>query len=137
MRAAFHPTEFQRAGLLAVLGMGSAPGIANVLARAAADPLPRVSAIRVYNAGADFTRYPGPVAFGFSPATVLDELTLPPMVFTKGRFRAAEPGTGGEGFLFELGRQRVHSSLHSEVPSPSPIGPRGSGSARSRPTIRS
>jgi lysine 6-dehydrogenase len=108
-------TEFQRAGLLAVVGMGGAPGIVNVLARAAADPLPRVFAIRVYNGGADFTRYPAPAAFGLSPATVLNELTLPPMVFTKGRFRAAEPGTGGEDFLFELGPQRVHSTLHSEV----------------------
>src|SRR5215475_9783383 len=72
-----HDDEFRRHGLLAVLGMGSAPGIANVLARAAADPLPKVQTIRVYNGGADFTRYDAPVAFGFSPATVLDEFTLP------------------------------------------------------------
>ncbi len=107
--------EFKRRGLLAVLGMGSAPGIANVLARAAADPLRRVRAIRVYNGGADYTRYDAPVAFGFSPATVLDEFTLPPMVFTKGRFRAAEPLSGGEDFFFDLGLQKVHLSLHSEV----------------------
>lgn len=107
--------EFRRAGLLAVLGMGSAPGIANVLARAAADPLHRVRSIRVYNGGADFTRYAAPVAFGFSPATVLDEFTLPPMVFAKGRFRGREPLSGAEDFTFEIGQQRVHLSLHSEV----------------------
>jgi saccharopine dehydrogenase (NAD+, L-lysine-forming) len=106
---------FRRAKLLAVLGMGSAPGILNVLARAAAAPLKRVSALRCYNGGADFTRYAAPVAFGFAPATVLDEFTLPPMIFDKGRFRATKPLSGGEDFLFELGLQKVHRSLHSEV----------------------
>ena len=110
-----HHEEFRRHGLLAVLGMGSAPGIVNVLARAAADSLRRVRAVRVYNGGLDHTRYQAPVAFGFSPATVLDEFTLPPMVFEKGRFRAAEPLSGGEDFHFEIGVQRVHLSLHSEV----------------------
>jgi saccharopine dehydrogenase (NAD+, L-lysine-forming) len=110
-----HDADFRRHGLLAVLGMGSAPGITNVLARAAADPLPHVRAIRVYNGGADFTRHRAPVAFGFSPATVLDEFTQPPVVFTKGRFRAEPPLSGGEDVLFELGLQRTHLSLHSEV----------------------
>ncbi len=108
-------TAFRRAGLLAVLGMGSAPGIMNVMARAAADPLRRVRAIKVYNGGADFTRYRAPVAFGFSPATVLDEFTLKPMIFEKGGFRATSPLSGGEDFVFEVGQQRVHRSLHSEV----------------------
>jgi len=107
--------DFRRAGLLAVLGMGSAPGIANVLARAAADPLRRVRSIRVYNGGADFPRYASPLPFAFSPATVLDEFTLPPMVFTRGRFQSVPPLSGGEDFRFELGTQRVHFSLHSEV----------------------
>jgi lysine 6-dehydrogenase len=106
---------FRKAGLLAVLGMGSAPGIMNVMARAAADPLKRVSAIKVYNGGADFTRYQAAVAFGFSPSTVLDEFTMKPMVFEGGRFRATEPLSGAEHFLFELGFQKVHRSLHSEV----------------------
>jgi lysine 6-dehydrogenase len=110
-----HHDEFRRHDLLAVLGMGSAPGIVNVLARAAADPLLRVRSVRVYNGGLDHTRYEAPVAFGFSPATVLDEFTLPPMVFEKGRFRAVPPLSGGEDFHFEIGLQRVHSSLHSEV----------------------
>ena len=110
-----HHADFRRHGLLALLGMGSAPGITNVLARAAADPLPHVRAVRVYNGGADFTRYPAPVAFGFAPATVLDEFTLAPVVFTWGRFRSELPLTGGEDVLFDVGLQRTHLSLHSEV----------------------
>jgi lysine 6-dehydrogenase len=107
--------EFRRAGLLAVLGMGSAPGITNVMARLAADLLDGVRAIRVYNGGADFTRYDAPLAFGFTPDTVLDELSLPPMVFTGGRFQAAAPLSLAEEFEFELGTQKVHATLHSEV----------------------
>ena len=110
-----HGPEFQRHGLLAVLGMGSAPGIMNVLARAATERLRKVRALRIYNGGSDHTRYRSPVAFGFSPATVLDEFTLPPMVFTRGRFKAEKPLTGGEDVLFDVGLQRVHLSLHSEV----------------------
>jgi len=110
-----HDADFRHHGLLAVLGMGSAPGITNVLARAAADAMTHVRAVRVYNGGADYTRYEAPVAFGFSPATLLDELTHPAVLFTKGRFRAAPPLTGGEDVRFEVGRQRVHLSLHSEV----------------------
>ena len=110
-----HGPEFRRHGLLAVLGMGSAPGIVNVLARAAAESLRKVRALRIYNGGADHTRYRAPVAFGFAPATILDEFTLPPMVFTRGRFKAEKPLTGGEDVLFDVGLQRVHLSLHSEV----------------------
>jgi saccharopine dehydrogenase (NAD+, L-lysine-forming) len=107
--------RFRRAGLLAVLGMGSAPGIVNVLARAAADPMRRVRSVRVYNGGADFTRYASPVAFPFSPATILDEMTQRPVVFRGGRFVAVPPLSGGERYRFDLGVQTVHYSLHSEV----------------------
>ncbi len=110
-----YDTAFRRRGLLAVLGMGSAPGITNVLARAAAERLRRVTALRVYNGGVNFTPARSPLSFAFSPATVLDELTLRPMVFSRGRFRAEPLRSGGEDVLFEVGRQRVHLSLHSEV----------------------
>lgn len=107
--------RFRRAGLLAVLGMGSAPGITNLLARAACDALGRVRSIRVYNGGADFTRQRSPLALGFSPATVLDEFTQPAVVFEDGRFRSKPPRSGAHDFAFENGVQRVHLSLHSEV----------------------
>jgi saccharopine dehydrogenase-like NADP-dependent oxidoreductase len=74
-----------------------------------------VASIRVYNGGADFTRYRSPLAFPFSPATVLDELTQEPMVFEAGRFRAVPPLSGAEPYRFDVGRQTVHHSLHSEV----------------------
>lgn len=107
--------RFRERGLLAVLGMGSAPGIVNVLARAAVDRLRKARSIRIYNGSLDQTRSAAPVAFAFSPATVLDEMTQSPVVFTKGRYRTVPPRSGGEDFAFEIGTQRVHLSLHSEA----------------------
>jgi len=107
--------EFRRAGLLAVLGMGSAPGLTNLFAAAAADGLRRVRAIRIYNGGGSASPNPDPLAFSFSPSTVLDELTEAPFVFRQGRFQAGKPLTGTERIRFELGRQQVHLCLHSEV----------------------
>lgn len=107
--------EFRRAGLLAVLGMGSAPGLTNLFAGAAAESLRRVRAIRIYNGGARPDPAGDPLTFSFSPATVLDELTEPPVVFLRGRFETAEPLSGSERIRFGLGRRHVHLCLHSEV----------------------
>jgi lysine 6-dehydrogenase len=106
---------FRRAGLTAVLGMGSAPGITNLMAVAAARGLTRVESIRVYNGGADHTRYDAPMAFGFAPATVIDEIVLPAVVFAGGRFRPVPPLTLAQDHAFAEGTQHVHATLHSEV----------------------
>src|SRR5271155_909429 len=53
--------EFRRIGKLAIPGMGGAPGITNIMARALADKLDRIDAIRVYNAGADEQNYESPI----------------------------------------------------------------------------
>ena len=108
--------EFRRAGLLAVLGMGSAPGITNVMARLARRPAGwRAGRSGSTTAAPTSPATTRPLAFGFTPDTVLDELSLPPMVFTRGRFEAVPPVSLGEDFDFDLGTQRVHASLHSEV----------------------
>jgi lysine 6-dehydrogenase len=106
---------FRRARLLAVLGMGSAPGITNLMAVAAARGLRRVHSIRVYNGGADHTRYDAPMAFGFAPATVIDEIVQPAVVFAGGRFRSVPPLTLAQDHAFPDGAQHVHATLHSEV----------------------
>ena len=108
--------EFRRAGPAGRPRDGQRAGHARTCSPASAPKgSRRVAAIRVYNGGADFTPGRGALSFGFSPATLLDELSQRPMVFTKGRFRSAPPLSGGEDFRFDLGTQRVHLSLHSEV----------------------
>ena len=109
--------DFRRIGRLAIPGMGGAPGITNVMARALADPLDRVHAIRVYNAGADQQAYDSPIAYTFSIATILDELTMPPVAFEGGRYvqkpMLSEPEPGK--FRAPIGSITLRHSIHSEL----------------------
>jgi saccharopine dehydrogenase-like NADP-dependent oxidoreductase len=107
--------EFVQAGLTAVLGMGSAPGVPNVQARYAADRLDTVEYIRIYDG---ILPPPGDdIRFGYAIPTIMDELTLPPMVFRDGEFVEEMPLAGEEDYWFAppLGLLRCHLSLHSEV----------------------
>lgn len=108
---------FKRIDRLAILGIGSAPGIANVMARYLAEQLDRIHAVRVYNGSRDAQTYADPLAFGFSIATILDELTIPPMAFAKGRFHQCQRFSGAEPMTFAkpIGRLVMHHSIHSEV----------------------
>lgn len=109
--------DFRRIGKLAIPGMGGAPGITNVMARALADKMDRVDSIRVYNAGADEQKYDGPIAYSFSIATILDELTMSPIHFVGGRYvekpmlSEPEPGT----FPHPIGKIILRHSIHSEL----------------------
>ena len=106
---------FAAAGVSAVLGMGSAPGVPNVQARYAAERLDTIDSIRVY----DGIKPPPPenTAFTYAVATILDELTMQPMVYRDGEFIACEPLSEFEDYQFTapLGMLPMHLSLHSEV----------------------
>ncbi len=107
--------RFVEAGLSAVVGVGSAPGIPNVQARYAADRLETVESIRIY----DGIKPPPPddLRFTYAVATIVDELTQAPMVYRDGEFIACEPLSEFEDYPFTppIGIQPVHLSLHSEV----------------------
>ena len=107
--------RFTEAGLSAVLCMGSAPGIPNIQARYAVDRLDTVEYIRIY----DGIQPPPPDSLNFSYAvpTIIDELTMAPIVWRDGEFIACEPLTGFEDYWFAppLGLLPMHLSLHSEV----------------------
>ncbi len=107
--------RFAQAGISAVLGMGSAPGIPNIQARYAADRLDSIEAIKIY----DGIKPPAPddVRFTYSVPTIVDELTLEPMVYRNGEFKACPPLTEFEDYYFTppLGILPMHLSLHSEV----------------------
>jgi saccharopine dehydrogenase-like NADP-dependent oxidoreductase len=107
--------QFRAAGVSAVLGIGSAPGIPNVQARYAVDRLDNVQSIRIY----DGIKPPPPdvVAFSYAVPTIIDEMTMPPMVYREGEFVACEPLTEFEDYWFTppIGLLPMHLSLHSEV----------------------
>ena len=110
---------FRRAGLLAVLGIGAAPGIVNLLARSAADAMDTVSEIHIQVGGVDRTpgRVATPLGTSYSIQTVLDESTLPAAIFTKGRFRFVEPMSGSLPVHFPepVGLRHPSLTIHSEV----------------------
>jgi len=107
--------KFQEAGASAILGMGSAPGIPNIQSRYAADRLDTIESIKIF----DGIKPPPPddVRFTYAVPTILDELTIAPMVFEDGEFKAKEPLSGFEDYWFAppVGLLPMHLSLHSEV----------------------
>jgi saccharopine dehydrogenase-like NADP-dependent oxidoreductase len=123
MGGLFHTTRkqlelsdrFAEAGLSAVLGMGSAPGVPNLQARYAADRLDTIESIRIY----DGIKPPPPddVRFTYAVPTIIDELTQPPMVYRDGEFVACKPLSEFEDYWFTppLSLLPMHLSLHSEI----------------------
>ena len=111
--------RFKMAGRLALIGMGAAPGITNMLARKAADQLETVSEVHARVASVDKTRYETKpaLAAGYSLQTILEEFSLSPAVFTKGLFTFVPPMSGDRPHEFPepVGIQRPMHTLHSEV----------------------
>ncbi len=107
--------RFKSAGISAVLCMGSAPGVPNIQARYAADRLDTIESIKIF----DGIKPPAPddVRFSYAVPTIVDELTVEPMVFEDGEFVAKPPLSGFEDYWFTqpLGLLPMHLSLHSEV----------------------
>jgi lysine 6-dehydrogenase len=108
--------EAEAAGITAVLGMGSTPGITNLLARAAVDSLERVESIKVQIGCADATPTRAPLVAPYSIRTILDEFTREPQVYEDGAWHAQPPLSGQEELVFPLpvGRATAIYSLHSE-----------------------
>jgi saccharopine dehydrogenase-like NADP-dependent oxidoreductase len=107
--------QFEAAGISAVLGVGSAPGVPNVQSRYAADRLDTIEYVRIY----DGIKPPPPdtVALSYAVPTIIDELTLAPVVYRNGEFETCEPLSEFEDYWFEppIGPLPMHLSLHSEV----------------------
>ncbi|MBI4373672.1 MAG: saccharopine dehydrogenase NADP-binding domain-containing protein [Deltaproteobacteria bacterium] len=111
--------QFKKAGLLALLGMGAAPGITNIMADHAVSRLDQVQAIHIRLGGKDLTRYDRdvPISVSYSLDTILDEFSFQPAVFQKGRFQFVEPMSGIEAHPFPspVGIQKPMYTIHSEV----------------------
>jgi saccharopine dehydrogenase-like NADP-dependent oxidoreductase len=108
---------FVEAGVTAVLGIGSTPGITNVLARVAADQLDTVERLHVRVGSADFRAGDIPFAPPYSIRTIFDECTLEPMIYVGGEWRAVSPLTGHASVDFPapIGHATALYTLHSEV----------------------
>lgn len=117
--------RFRRSELLALLGIGSAPGKTNLMARRAARelaggdgthddaPLERID---IAAAGRDLDPPEG-ISFPYAVGTLLDELTMSPMIIAGGEpreIRPMQPG-GAVDFGEPIGTAETIYTLHSEI----------------------
>lgn len=111
--------RFREARRTAVLGMGAAPGITNLLARRAADELDEVREIHCRVGGRDDTVYRPQQALpvAYSLKTILEEFSMEPAVFTRGRLTFVPPMSGDAPHRFPppVGLRRPMYTIHSEV----------------------
>jgi Saccharopine dehydrogenase NADP binding domain len=110
--------QFRDAGLTAVLGMGSAPGKTNLLARAAAARLAEApETMEIWAATRDPAAADHPFPAPYSVRTLLDELHMQPMVVVDGQVQPVDPLSGGaeRDFPESVGRAKGIYTLHSEL----------------------
>jgi len=110
--------DFRAAGLTAILGMGSAPGKSNLLARAAVERLgeePR--SMEIWAASRDPAAADHPFPAPYSVRTLLDELHMKPMVVRDGELVEVEPlsGEAEREFPEPIGPAKGIYTLHSEL----------------------
>jgi len=108
--------SWREAHLLAIPGLGQVPGVSNVLAFAAAEPLERVDSVLLRDGWRDLHVGGPELSFTWSPGTFLDEMVRPAVVFEDGEYREHPPMSGVEEFDFAapVGRTKVYRTLHSE-----------------------
>jgi len=112
--------EFERAGLLAVLGIGSSPGKTNLMARRGMRELDgeEVERIEVIAGGRDLAApADGRLRPPYALQTLIDELTLSPVVLRDGTPVEIAPLTNGgsEDFGEPIGSADTIYTLHSEL----------------------
>ena len=108
--------RFRQAGVTAVLGVGSDPGMSNVICRAVADELEEIDSINLYWA-AELVGPENPVLVPpYSLSTVLAEYARPSTQFLDGRHVECAPMTGREHLDLPepWGRCEFMYSPHSE-----------------------
>jgi lysine 6-dehydrogenase len=108
--------RFAQAGLLAVLGIGSSPGKTNLMAVRAMRELGAVDSLHVAAAGRDLEPPPG-LSVPYSLRTLVDELSMPPVVVRDGEAVEIEPLSPGGPVDFgdPIGESDTIHSLHSEL----------------------
>jgi lysine 6-dehydrogenase len=110
--------EFEAANLTAVLCMGSAPGITNVLGRYACDRLDRVESVHFWDASVDKTDMQEIEAFlpPYSIRTIMQEFTDKPVLYLDGEYKELTPCSGAAEMDFPepIGRRTCIHTLHSE-----------------------
>ena len=110
--------KFRKEGLTAILGMGSTPGITNVLAAYGSRSFERIESIDISFGAADFSRIEGrPFPIPYSLSTLFDEFAMQPVILQKGRIKGVAPLSGLKEINFPrpIGKKTAFYTLHSEL----------------------
>ncbi|WP_227378250.1 saccharopine dehydrogenase family protein [Haladaptatus halobius] len=103
---------FDETGLTAVLGIGASPGLTNIAAAQGASHLDHVDEVHIRTGAKG-----GSDGFAYSAKTILDELTMNPIVFKDGEFKELEPLSGRGTYTLPdpVGKVEGFHSIHSEL----------------------
>ena len=103
---------FDEAGLVAVLGMGASPGMTNVAAAKGVEQLDEVEAVHIRTGARG-----GAEGFAYSAKTILDELTMEPIVYEDGEIQSLPALSGRETYEMPdpVGEVEGFHSIHSEL----------------------
>jgi len=111
--------DFQKAGLTAVLGIGSAPGATNIQSRYAYDKLDEVEAVH-FSAAQVYKLDIADNVFVFRPPysirSIMEEYSAESVQFIDGDYRSLPPLSGMEDIVYPepIGQRTVFHTLHSE-----------------------
>lgn len=106
--------QFKKAGLVALINTGVAPGITNLLARKGADKLENIDQINIRLIEDQIA---SELIFAWSIETTVDEVTAPPLVYRKGKFQLTKPFHNPEDYDYGhgFGIRRMYSIYGDEV----------------------
>ena len=100
-----------------VLGIGSSPGVMNVMGAYAASKLDRVESVKLRSGAGSGQMKREEFYPPFSIRTIIDEFTLPAIIFSSGRIVEVPALSGKESFVLPepVGRVEGYYTLHSEL----------------------
>jgi len=106
--------EFEKEGLLALIGMGAEPGITNVVARLLYELYGTPKAIKIRNGWRSLSNE---FKFNWSVDTQMDEITMNAPVWENGKYEYYPPLSRNEEITFSepIGKVRTYLTIHSEL----------------------
>jgi saccharopine dehydrogenase-like NADP-dependent oxidoreductase len=109
--------RFEKAGLLAIIGIGGTPGVTNVCARWAADRLDTVEEINISCGCDDWSKSKKTFEVTYAIETIMDEFYMKPIQYIDGKYEEVEPRSGGEIIQYAkpIGDQYSYFIMHSEI----------------------
>ena len=112
-----YKSEFEKAGLIAVVGIGGTPGVTNVCARWAADRLDMVEEINIYCGCDDWSNSKKAFEVTYAIETIMDEFYMKPVQFIDGKYVEVPPRSGGEivQYAKPVGDTYSYFIMHSEI----------------------